>query len=84
MLSLFSCHSCFDLPLLPFIQSFESGYTVQYNVYMLVREQQNEGSPPRHLNHPSNNYYILVLLLNASVDKVTFTVKHFLTALENV
>ena len=28
MLPLFSCHSCFDILLLPFIQSFESGFTV--------------------------------------------------------
>ena len=54
MLPLFSCHSCFDIPLLPFIQSFESGFTVIYNdVYMLVRELQREGSPPQCLHLPS-------------------------------
>ena len=38
MLPLFSCLSCFDIPLLPF--TFQSGFTVIYNVYMHVREQR--------------------------------------------
>ena len=29
-------------------------------IYMLVREQQSEGSPPRCLHHPSNNNIIIV------------------------
>ena len=28
----FSCLSCFDIPLMPFIQSFESGFTVTYSL----------------------------------------------------
>ena len=38
MLPFFSCHSCFDIPLLPFIESFESDFTVIYNVYICLLE----------------------------------------------
>ena len=36
----------------------QSGFTVIYNVYMLVREQQSEGSPPRCLHLPSISVWL--------------------------
>ena len=46
MLPLFSCLSCFDIPLLPFIQSFETGFTVtMYTCTYSLDNSEVKGRP---------------------------------------
>ena len=56
MLPLFSCQSSFDIPLLPFIQSFESGLLL-YTMYTCLLENSEAKT------RPLNVYITLVIII---------------------
>ena len=54
------------LPLLSYIHVLvfhQSVFTIIYNVYMLVREQRSEGSPPRCLHLPSSSMMVIAIII---------------------
>ena len=58
LIILFLLLCCLSLHAIHVLIFHQSGFTVIYIVYMLVREQRSEGSPPRCLHFPSNNYIL--------------------------